>query len=221
MNEMKEGTSYGYDHGGRPTKYRDEYADVVRRLVRDGGRCTDRALATHFELAKSTINRWKLEQPSFLQAIKEARELCSVRKPRFLFPETGVQPNARPSLTLAETKENARPSLTLAETKDSTPSPTVAETKDSTRYREAYADQVRKLGLLSSPLTEECLAEFLGVPRSTIALWKQAEPSFSDVLRHAKLKADASVTAKLWQRATGYEVQEEKEFELKDTHGNF
>jgi hypothetical protein len=28
----------------------------------------------------------------------------------------------------------------------------------------------------------------------------------------------ASVATKLWQRATGYELQEEKEFELKETH---
>jgi hypothetical protein len=42
-----------------------------------------------------------------------------------------------------------------------------------------------------------------------------------EAIRQAKAKADASVTAKLWQRATGYKVQEEEEFELKDTHGNF
>jgi hypothetical protein len=94
----------------------------------------------------------------------------------------------------------------------------MSETKDSTRYREAYADQVRRLGLLGLPLTDERLAEFLGVPRSAIALWKETEPSFSDAIRQAKAKADASVATKLWQRATGYEVQEEKEFELKDIH---
>jgi pimeloyl-ACP methyl ester carboxylesterase len=53
------------------------------------------------------------------------------------------------------------------------------ETEDSTKYREEYADRVRKLGSLGLPLTDECLAKFLGVPCSTIALWKQTEPSFS------------------------------------------
>jgi hypothetical protein len=94
----------------------------------------------------------------------------------------------------------------------------MSETKDSTRYRQEYADQVRKLGLLGSPLTDECLAKFLGLPRSAIALWKETEPSFSDAIRQAKARADASVAAKLYQKARGYEVQEEKEFELKDTH---
>jgi hypothetical protein len=62
------------------------------------------------------------------------------------------------------------------------------------------------------------LAQFLRVSSSTIALWKETEPSFSEAIRQAKVKTDASVAAKLWQRATGYEVQEEKEFELKDTY---
>jgi hypothetical protein len=76
----------------------------------------------------------------------------------------------------------------------------MSETKDSRRYQEAYADKVRKLGFVGSPLTDEFLAKFLGVPRSTIALWKQIEPSFSDAIRQAKVKTDASVTAKLWRR---------------------
>jgi hypothetical protein len=76
----------------------------------------------------------------------------------------------------------------------------------------------RPSGFVGSTLTDECLAKFLGVHRSAIALWKETEPSFSDAIRQAKVKTDASVAAKLWQRAIGYEVQEEKEFELKDTY---
>jgi hypothetical protein len=82
----------------------------------------------------------------------------------------------------------------------------------------AYADQVRKLGLSGLSLTDKCLADFLRVPCSAIALWKETEPSFLDAIRQARAKADASVAAKLWQRAIGYEVQEEREFELKDIH---
>src|SRR5690348_10456636 len=59
---------------------------------------------------------------------------------------------------------------------------------DSTTYREAFADKVRRLGFVGSTLTDECLAKFLGVPRSAIALWKETEPSFSDAIRQAKVK---------------------------------
>ncbi len=71
MTEAKERT--GYDPGGRPTKYRNEYADAVGKLSLVGAPCTDKILAEYFKVAKSTINRWKLERPRFSEAIREVR----------------------------------------------------------------------------------------------------------------------------------------------------
>jgi hypothetical protein len=52
--------------------------------------------------------------------------------------------------------------------------------------------------------TDEKLAAALGVSRSTVSLWKRADPSFSDSLKSAKSQADAKVMDSLYHRAIGF-----------------
>ena len=60
--------------GGRPTKYRPEFAEQARKLCRLGA--TDLDVANFFEVAVSTIYAWKITQPEFSDAIKRGKEVA-------------------------------------------------------------------------------------------------------------------------------------------------
>lgn len=75
------------------------------------------------------------------------------------------------------------------------------------KYRPEFAEQARKLGMLG--LTDKELAVFFEVSESTIYVWKNDYPEFSEALKDSKALADAEVAAKLFRRATGYEHPED------------
>jgi hypothetical protein len=54
--------------GGRPTSYKQEYAEQAKKLCALGA--TDAQLADFFEVAISTINLWKVKHPEFSESIK-------------------------------------------------------------------------------------------------------------------------------------------------------
>lgn len=58
-------------------------------------------------------------------------------------------------------------------------------------------------------LTDKELAVFFEVAESTIYVWKNDYPEFSEALKDSKALADAEVAAKLFHRATGYEHPED------------
>ena len=57
---------------GRPTLYREEYAEQAFKYCLLGA--TDADLARLFEVEEKTINNWKNEYPEFLQSIKAGKE---------------------------------------------------------------------------------------------------------------------------------------------------
>lgn len=57
--------------GGRPSKYKEEYAEQARKLCLLGS--TDKDLADFFEVCESTLNSWKHEHPDFLESIKKGK----------------------------------------------------------------------------------------------------------------------------------------------------
>ena len=69
-------------------------------------------------------------------------------------------------------------------------------------YRPECPTQAEKLCLLGA--TDADLAEFFEVSESTINLWKQEHPEFSESIKKGKTLADTQVAEKLFQRATGY-----------------
>ena len=77
-----------------------------------------------------------------------------------------------------------------------------------TKYRSEYAEQAYKLALLGA--TDEEMANFFSVSRSTFALWKKQMPDFSDTVKRGKALADANVAAALYKKAVGYEYPSEK-----------
>jgi hypothetical protein len=69
-------------------------------------------------------------------------------------------------------------------------------------YRAEYAEQAYKLCLLGA--TDAKLADFFGVSESTLNLWKQVHPKFSESMTAGKDQADAEIAQALFHRAKGY-----------------
>ena len=63
----------------------------------------------------------------------------------------------------------------------------------------ATAATLAKLGM-----TDAAMAKALGISRSTLALYKVGDPSFSDLLRKSKAQADVAVVEGLHARAVGF-----------------
>jgi len=57
--------------GGRPSKYKPEYAEQVYKLCLLGA--TDRELADFFGVSEQTLNTWKSQYPEFLESIKRGK----------------------------------------------------------------------------------------------------------------------------------------------------
>lgn len=69
--------------GGRPSKYKPEYAKKAEKLCLLGA--TDEDLADFFEVGIRTISNWKAQHPEFLQALKTAKEAADERVERSLY----------------------------------------------------------------------------------------------------------------------------------------
>jgi hypothetical protein len=80
--------------------------------------------------------------------------------------------------------------------------PRAARRPRTTAYTDGYPDQARKLCALGA--TDEDLAEFFRVSRSTIGAWKTHHPEFGEALRAGKSDADDRVEKSLYQCAVGY-----------------
>lgn len=65
---------------GRPSAYKPEYAEQARKLCLLGH--TDAELASFFDVSEQTINAWKHAHPDFLESIKRARLLRTVKSPQ-------------------------------------------------------------------------------------------------------------------------------------------
>jgi len=57
---------------GRPTKYKAEYCEQVKKLALLGA--TDNQVADFLNVDVATINRWKLSHPTFCEALKVGKE---------------------------------------------------------------------------------------------------------------------------------------------------
>ncbi len=54
--------------GGRPSKYKQEYAEQAYKLCLLGA--TDKDLADFFEVDEATVNRWKINHDEFRESLK-------------------------------------------------------------------------------------------------------------------------------------------------------
>jgi hypothetical protein len=70
---------------GRPTDYREEYAEQARKLCLLGH--TDAELGTYFDVSEQTINAWKHAHPQFLESISEGKERADARVAESLYKQ--------------------------------------------------------------------------------------------------------------------------------------
>ena len=68
---------------GRPSSYKEEYAEQAEKLCRLGA--TDKELADFFEVAESTLNLWKLEHPDFSESLKRGKSTADAEVADRLF----------------------------------------------------------------------------------------------------------------------------------------
>ncbi len=68
---------------GRPTKYKEEYNEQAYKLALLGA--TDREMADFFEVSESTLNLWKIENPSFSESLKEGKQTADAKVAQSLF----------------------------------------------------------------------------------------------------------------------------------------
>lgn len=69
--------------GGRPSKYRPEFAQQAKKLCELGA--TDAQLADFFEVSVSTINLWKINYPEFSESISVPKEIADARVEQSLY----------------------------------------------------------------------------------------------------------------------------------------
>ncbi len=59
---------------GRPSDYKEEYAEQARKLCLLGS--IDEELADFFECSVSTLNNWKQAHPEFMESIKQGKQIA-------------------------------------------------------------------------------------------------------------------------------------------------
>jgi hypothetical protein len=69
--------------GGRPSKYKPEFAEQVEKLCRL--KATDKDIAGFFKVSESTLNLWKLKHPEFSEALHRTRDEVDALVERSLF----------------------------------------------------------------------------------------------------------------------------------------
>jgi len=69
--------------GGRPTDYREAYAEGAKKLARLGA--TDAEVADFFNVSVATIYRWKNVHAEFCEALKVGKEEADARVERALY----------------------------------------------------------------------------------------------------------------------------------------
>ena len=73
-SEVETNTSAEPAKVGRPTKYKEEYNELVYKLCLLGH--TDKDVARVLEVDELTVNRWKVDYPEFCKSLRSGKELA-------------------------------------------------------------------------------------------------------------------------------------------------
>lgn len=68
---------------GRPSDFKDEYADLAYNYCLLGA--TDKDLASFFNVCEATINNWKISSPEFLESVKKGKDIADAHIASKLF----------------------------------------------------------------------------------------------------------------------------------------
>lgn len=69
--------------GGRPSRYKPEFADQAKKLCKLG--MIDKELAEFFGVSEQTLNAWKKAHPEFLESLKGGKALADAEVAAKLF----------------------------------------------------------------------------------------------------------------------------------------
>lgn len=84
----------------RPSKYHDKVCEQATKLCRLGA--TDKQVADFFEIAESTLHKWKLDYPEFSEALKTGKLLSDSEVANSLYRRAlGYSHDAVKIMTLA------------------------------------------------------------------------------------------------------------------------
>ena len=90
--------------GGRPTKYKKEYAEYAKKLGRHGLIDTD--YAELFGVAIQTIYTWKKNHPEFLEALNAGKQEADSKVEKALFElATGYEYDAEKPMIVSDGKD--------------------------------------------------------------------------------------------------------------------
>lgn len=81
-------------------------------------------------------------------------------------------------------------------------------------FKPEFVGEVHRLALLG--VTDAEMATALGVGLATLSRWKKSNRAFRDALKAGKVTADCTVAHSLFQRAQGFEFDEEQAIKLKE-----
>lgn len=70
--------------GGRPSKYRKEYAEQAKKLCAQLG-ATEADIAEFLGVATRTVERWKVEHAEFCRALKLGKKVADARVEQSLY----------------------------------------------------------------------------------------------------------------------------------------
>ena len=77
------GNKHAAGNKGKPSSYQSDYAEQARKLCLLGA--TDKELADFFDVAVSTINKWKIDFVEFSESIKKGKQLADADVAERLF----------------------------------------------------------------------------------------------------------------------------------------
>jgi hypothetical protein len=103
---------------GRPTKFKDEYIELVYKLALLGA--TDVQMADILEIDQDTFNRWKKSKPGFYESLSKGKDIADAKVVASLYnralgyshPEERIFCNKDGDITRADTTKQYPPDPT-------------------------------------------------------------------------------------------------------------
>lgn len=77
------GVMVAKNKGGRPTRYKSEYAEQARKLCLLGA--IDKEIADFFGVSVATLNTWKTAHPEFLESLKAGKQIADANVAQSLY----------------------------------------------------------------------------------------------------------------------------------------